>query len=61
MAPEEYKSKHTVSVVYWQSRECVVYETTSSGITDYPPRLWLDLLDGRLYIMMDTIESYKIL
>ncbi len=60
MAQEEYKSKHIVSVVYRQSQEFVAYETTSSGVVEAPHRLWLDLLDGRLYIMMDTIESYKI-
>ena len=36
------------------------YDSHSSGITDGPPRLWIDCNGGRLYIMLDKVVSYFI-
>ena len=51
----------TKITVMYSDDLAVDYDSLGSGITEgLSPRLWIDLVDGRLYILLDKIVSYFI-
>ena len=59
----EYPHNHVISVVLADEldQEPDEYEATSSGITEPPYRLWVELSGGqRIYFMMERIAYYVV-
>jgi hypothetical protein len=53
-------TKHMISILF-ENGQKLELESTSSGLTELPYRLWVELPGGqRSYFMMERIVSYTI-
>ena len=55
-----WPTKHMISIVF-ENGQKLELEATSSGLTEPPYRLWVELPGGqRTYFMMERIVNYTI-